>query len=188
MRIRKIAAGFVGLATCTTALAQGSFNFDDIPGIDQQPIVVVDINPMMIGFLRNMAEAADPDPDAPSIFAGLRGIKLRVYNATESNSEFSSFIQRAAGLLDAEGWQQVASVQDEGSSVRLYVKLTEEDFSGLTAMVMDGTEAIFINIDGSINAAELGRIMQQYGLEDVLGAMAPLPLPTGPQPPANGGN
>ena len=183
MRIRMITAGFMGLATCSVAFAQGSFNFDDIPGIDQEPIVRVDINPTMIGFFKGMLEAADPNPDpgTPSLFAGLRGIKLRVYSATNNSDEFSEFIQDTALSLEGQGWQSVMSVQDAGSSVRIHLKMTEDVVSGMTIMAMDGTETILMNIDGSISAAELGRLMMQFDVPEVIAAMPAFPA-TSPPP------
>ena len=114
MAIRKIAAGLAGLATCTAAMAQGSFNFDEIPGVDQEPIVAVDVNPVMIGFFRSMAAAANPD--APDVFSGLRSIKLRVYHADADAREFSTFIQDVAGRLEGQGWQRLAAVQARSSA------------------------------------------------------------------------
>jgi hypothetical protein len=173
MGIRKITAILVGLATCTAAVAQGSFNFDDIPGVDQAPLITLDVGPEMVAFFRNVSRGANPG--AADIFSGLRGIKLRVYDASETSREFSSFIQETARTLDAQGWLRVASVQDESSSVQFHLRMTEEDVSGMTVMVMDGTEAIFITIDGSINAVELGRIMAQYGMQDLMGSMPSMP-------------
>ena len=151
MAIRMIAAGLAGLATCTAAVAQNGFNFDDIPGIEQAPSIAVDVNPVMMGFFRSAAQAADPD--AADVFAGLRSIKLRVYHADEDSREFSTFIQNVAGRLEGQGWQRLASVQDEGSNVQFHMQMTEELVTGMTIMVLDGQEAIFINIDGSISAS-----------------------------------
>jgi hypothetical protein len=188
MGIRKITAGLLGLAACTAAVAQGSFNFDDIPGVHQDPIVSVDVNPIIIGFVRSMLTAAG-DPATAELLSGLRGIKLRVYHAAENSREFSSFIQGAGGRLEALGWQQVMSVQDEHSSVQWHLQMTEEAVSGMTVMVMDDTEAIFINIDGSINATDLGRIMAPFvNMPDVLGAMPEMPSPARPPAPASNGN
>ena len=178
MGFRRITAGLAGLATCTVAMAQGSINFDSIPVIEQQPIFTVDLNPVLIGFLRSAAEAADPD--APDLFAGLRSIKLRVYPVSESGREFSTFIQRVAGQLEGQGWQSVASVQGEGSNARFLVQMTEEMVNGMTVMVLEGDEAIFINIDGSISAADLGRLMEQWDIPmEAIGAMT---IPTTPAP------
>ena len=188
MRIRLVTAGLVGLATCAAAFAQGSFNFDDIPGIEEEPIVRVDFNSAMINLFRQFLDGANPDPAAPTPFAGLRGIKLRVYDASQSGRELGEYIQDTAQMLEGQGWQSVMSVQDEGSNVRFMLQMTDEAVTGMTAMVMDGTEAIFINIDGPINAAELGLIMAQAGVGDRLDSIPAFPPATSPPAPANDGN
>ena len=182
MAIRMITASIVGLATCTGAFAQGSFNFDDIPGIDHEPSISVDINPTMMGFLRGMAEAADPN--APDIFAGLRSIKLRVYHAGENGAAFSRFIENVGGQLEGQGWQRLMVVQDEGSNMQWHLQMTEENVTGMTIMILEeeAEEAIFINLDGNVSAATLGGIIQKYGLQDVIG---PIPaIDPQSQPPA----
>jgi hypothetical protein len=176
----------VGLATCTAALAQGSFNFDDIPGIDEAPAVSVDVNPVMLGFFRTMA--AQASPETPDLFAGLRSIKLRVYDASTTGDEFSSFIQNTAGRLEAQGWQRLMAVQDEGSNMQFHLQMTEENVTGMTIMMLEESEAIFINIDGNISAAELGRLMNQLNIPEVIGAFPPMNFPSAPPPAPKDGN
>jgi hypothetical protein len=171
-------------------MAQGGLNFDDIPGIDLLPSVSVDVNPVMMGFIRTMAEAADPN--APDMFAGLRSIKLRVYDAAENGTEFSRFIQNVAGQLEGQGWQRLMAVQDEGSNMQFHLQMTEENVTGMTIMVLEDSgpgeaEAIFIVLDGNVSAETLGRIIQRYNLQDVLGPLPAMNFPS-PQPAAADGN
>jgi hypothetical protein len=185
-RIRKITAGLVGVVACTGAIAQGSLNFDEIPGIDQQPIVRVDINSIAIGFLKEILRFADPA--TADMLEGLRGIKLRVYHAGNDEDEFSDFISTVATRLDGSGWQQIMAVQDAGANVSIHMQMTEDAVSGMTFMAFDGEEAVFINIDGTINAADLGQIMAGLNLPDVLGSMPPIPPSAGQRTPVNGDN
>lgn len=186
MAIRKIAAGFVGLATCTAGMAQGSFNWDDIPGIEQEPMVAVDVNPVMMGFIRNMVPEAGPE--ATDIFEGLRSIKLRVYQASENGAQFSSFIQNVAGQLEGQGWQRLMAVQDEGSNMQFHLQMTEENVTGMTIMIFaeEEEEAIFINLDGNVSAETLGRIIERYNLQDVIGPLPPMNFPSASPAAADG--
>jgi hypothetical protein len=180
--IRTIIAGVFSLATCAGcngAVAQGGFNFDEIPGINQEPIVAVDVNSVAIGFVRAMAQ--EFDPATADMLQGLRGIKLRVYHAAEDNLQFNNFIQNVGERLENSGWQRVMFVQDEAASVRIHMQMTEQAVSGMTVMVFDGTEAVYINIDGTINAADLGKIMAQFNMHGVLQSMPPLPQSSAPR-------
>jgi hypothetical protein len=80
----------------------------------------------------------------------------------------------------------VVSAQDEGSKVRIHTQMTDQEISGMTVMVTDGSEAIFINIDGSISAEDLGRVMALLQVDDVLGSLTGLPAPR--RAPANAGD
>jgi len=184
MEIRRITAGLAGFAACSGAFAQGSFNFDDIPGIDHAPSLAVDINPTMMGFLRGMAEAADPD--APDVLAGLRSIKLRVYSAGGNGAQFSRFIQTIGGQLEGQGWQRLMVVQDEGANMQWHMQMTEENVTGMTIMILEEGEAIFINLDGNVSAATLGGIIQKYGLQDMIGPLPAMNFPSSPPAAADG--
>jgi hypothetical protein len=55
--------------------------------------------------------------------------------------------------------------------------MTDQEISGMTVMVTDGAEAIFINIDGTITAEDLGRVMAMMPVEDVFGSLRGMPMP-----------
>lgn len=174
MWIRTIIVASVGLGVGTSVPAQGLFNFDEIPGVNQEPAIRVDVGAVAIGFIRGMLAASDPA--TADILKGLRGVQLRVYHGPDNSRQFNSFIGTVSERLDAAGWQQMMSVQDEGSNVRIHMRMTEQEVSGLAVMVFDGAEAIFINIDGSVSAEDLGKVMSAFSH-----MTGPLPLPIPPR-------
>ena len=179
MMIRKIAAGCMVLVVSGTAVAQGSFDFDNIPGVNQEPAVVVDINPVMMQFFINTI--APLDPEGANILRGLRSIKMRVYREVENARQFNTFIDDVSDELGDEGWMPVVSTQDDESKVRIYMQMTGEEVSGMTVMLTGGTEAVFINLDGTVSAADLGAILAKLPVQDVLSAFplqSPMPMPT----------
>ena len=184
MWIRKISVFSVGFAASSVCFAQGLFNFDEIPGVSEEPAIRVDINSATIGFFRNMLGATDPA--TADILRGLRGIQLRVYHGTDNPRQLNQFIENVAQQLNASGWSQMMSVQDEDSNVRFHVRMTEEEASGLTVMVFDDGEAIFISIDGSVSAEDLGKVMSAFPM------MGPMPMlsfpPQSASPPQQQGN
>lgn len=178
MTIRKIIIGVCVVVASHSAAAQGAFDFDDIPGIDDAPIAAVDISPVMLGFIRAALNGVEPETAA--MLQDLRSIRLRVYNASNNTRQFSSFMDNVTEELEDNNWQQVMMVQDEGSNVRVHMQMTESEVTGMTVMLIDGSEAVFINIDGSISAENLGKVMATMQAH---GMMPPLALPI---PPANG--
>jgi hypothetical protein len=61
------------------------------------------------------------------------------------------------------------------------MQMTESHVSGLTLMAFDGAEAVFLNIDGTVSAADLGRVMAAFNQGDIFSGM---PLPSTPPAPA----
>jgi len=190
--IRKIICGCTLLTVGSVAVAQGAFDFDEIPGIDQAPVIRIDINPVMMRFIETTIRGSDPA--GADMLKGLRSVKLRVYHTgTEGNERqlaentrrINGFIDNVTEELEDSGWQPVVAAQDEGSKVSMFMQMTEEAISGLTVMASDGTEAIFMNIDGTISADDLGRVMSMLPVKDVLGSFPMPPVPGSPPRPAS---
>lgn len=173
--IRKIVTGTLVVVFSGSAVAQGSFEFDEIPG--EEPALVVDFNPVMLSFLRTMM--TESNPEGAELLSGLRSIKMRVYSNVDNATRFNNFIADVTEELEDEGWMPVVSGQDEGSNVRIHMQMNAEEVLGMTFMVNDGSEAFFINIDGTLTAADLGRIMALPPVQQALGGMG---LPGGAVP------
>lgn len=175
MWIRTIIMGGFALAASGTAVAQGAFDFDHIPGIDEEPTVSVDLNSVMLGFVKAML--TNVDPATAEILDGLRSIRVRVYNDTDKTRQFSDFMDDMSAQLESAGWQRAVLVQEEGSKVRIHMHMTEQEVTGMTVMLFDGDEAVFINIDGTISAEDLGRMMATLQSR---GMMPPIPAVPAP--------
>ncbi|MGW8368062.1 MAG: DUF4252 domain-containing protein [Gammaproteobacteria bacterium] len=169
MWIRKISGGVVLLGICAGASAQGYFDFGEIPGVSEQPKVDINLNEVLLGFVLNSVGAQNPE--AADFLRGLHGVRVRVYETLRNSDQVGDFIDDASGTLEAQGWQRVVYVQDEGSKVRIYLQMTEEEVSGMTVMVVDQSDAIFMNIAGSIEPDKLAALASHFGAGDALGAM-----------------
>lgn len=172
--IRKISLGFVCLVATAMANAQGTFNFDDLAGLDGEPVMTIDINPVMLAFVRTMLHQADPA--TADVLNGLRSLSLRVYRNGGSRRSYDSFIEDATEELEDSGWQRMMFVDDEESKVRIHMRMTAEEVSGMTLMVYDGTEAFFLSVDGSVSAADIGKVMAALNTH-VPGGMSGIVMP-----------
>lgn len=147
--------------------AQGAFNFGAIPGLPAEPNVQVDLGPALLGFA---AEAArQSDPGAGDLIAGLRAISVRVYEEVADLPAVEAFVDDTSSTLEQSGWDRVVFVQDGTDKVRIYARVEGNEMAGMTVMVLDSSDAVFINIDGRINPTQLGRIAGAMGFGDVLG-------------------
>ena len=164
------------LAITTTANAQGYFSFDDIPGVDAEPSVEVDLNPALLGFVNEAAKGVDGD--VAQALAGITNIRVRVYEGIGNDiGAMLKFVEDTSTRLEREGWHRVVKVNEDGEQVRVYMKpLTPGNGSppgsigGLVVMVTDegaSDESVFINVAGIIQPEQLGRIAGQVGMNGI---------------------
>lgn len=160
------------LALAGTASAQGYFEFGQIPGISGEPTVQIDLSGAMLAFIN--AAATEADPSAAEALKGIEGVRVRVYETIENEQAVLDFIDDTSGTLERAGWQRAVYVQEGTEKVRIYTKVDQQQMTGLTLMVYDG-EAVFINVAGSIDPAQLAKLLGGFGtngLNSILGGAA----------------
>jgi hypothetical protein len=164
MSVRAVLFGGLMLVAAS-ANAQGVFSFDDVP-LDGEPTVEVNMGPEML----NLLAGATQVPGAPGAGAldGITNVRVLVYeNIDESMQEVLSFVDSTASRLDADGWHAVVRVREEGEQVRVYMKPgANGTLAGITVMVTDSSsrEAVFLNVAGAIQPAQLGQIASTIGM------------------------
>jgi hypothetical protein len=160
------------LSSSAYAQSGGYFDFAQVPGLGDHPQVQIDLNEAMLRFI---GVASGNDPEIASTFAGIKNVRVLVYEELEDPAAVFAFVEDSSGKLEAAGWQRIVYVEDEGDKVRVYAKLEGEKMVGMTVMVVgddsidgvstDPGDAVFINIAGDIDPAKLGRIASQMGVE-----------------------
>jgi hypothetical protein len=171
------------LAANSCAMAQGYFSFDDIPGLDSEPTVEIDLGPELMRFFDGAANGAHT-------FTGLEGItnvRVRVYeDLGDTQADLLKFVEDTSRTLERDGWRSVVRVNEDGERVRIFMKLASSGanaggIEGLTVMVVDtggADEAVFINVAGDIQPEQLGRIAAHVGMNgifDMVPGAAPRP-------------
>ncbi len=167
MRIGKLLLIAAALGAAWTAAAQGDFDFGQIPGVPAQPSVQIDLNPALLSFAA--AAAGETDPALAELMRGLRNVRVRVYEELEDPAAVNSFVEEASGTLESSGWQRMVFVQDDDAKVRVYARTIGDEIDGMTVLVLDSSEAVFVNIDGRIDPRQLGRLAGAMGFAGVLG-------------------
>lgn len=159
---------FLVTALAATAVsAQGAFDFSKLRGLPSEPTVQVDLPAAMLSFVTQAA--GQTDPAAAKALAGIRGVRLRVYEDLDETAPVLDTIEQATRMLESEGWERMVYVNDGDDKVRMYVKLGDQKLTGMTVMVFDGGgEAVFVNIDGTIEPATLGQIASRFGMGGML--------------------
>lgn len=159
MFTKQLAVAGLALGACTAVNAQDYFDFGRIPGVPEQAAVQVDLNPMMIGLFGAAARAENPA--VADLLAGIDGVRVRVYRAIDNVAEISGFIDGVSSRLESASWERVVSVEDE-ARVRVYIRGDSETVTGITAMIVSGTEAVFVNVAGAINGEQLAQAVASF--------------------------
>ena len=181
LRVKTLAVFAAAAAFANVAQAQGYFDFGRIPGISSEPTVQIDLGSAMLAFVNAAASASDPA--AADALAGVQGVRVYVYETVEDTKAVLDFIDDTSGALERDGWERTVFVQEADEKVRIYTKLDQAQVTGLTVMVFDGGgEAVFINVAGRINPAQLGQLMNAAGMGGVFGALGGKPEATGNNP------
>lgn len=190
----KTALKWVGLlAASATAQAQGEFSFGEIPGLDVEPTVEIDLNPAMMGVLGAAAQGADPQ--AASALAGITSVRVYVYEGIGDGLQaVLAFVDKTSAALEGAGWHAAVRVREQGEQVRVYMKpsaptagVAAGTLDGITVMVTDsgaGDEAVFVNIAGKIRPEQLGKVVGSFGMGGVLNGVPGL---GGQESPPNAG-
>jgi len=171
------------LAFSSSTHAQGYFPFDDIPGLDSEPTVQIDLDPELMKLFGSAAKGADEE--VASVFAGITNVRVRVYEdiADGATAGLLKFVEDTSRTLERDGWKSVVRVNEDGERVRIYMKLAAGGASagkieGITLMVVDtggGSEAVFINVAGDIEPERLGRIASGIGMNGMFDMVPGLP-------------
>jgi len=160
----------LAVAACgllSSALAQ-DVRVDTIPGVETEPHVQSDPRPAQRTFVGDAARLSDPR--AADMIAALRGIKVRVYERLADPAATQSFVDSTAQTLEQSGWERVVFVQDGDDKVRVHALVEGDQMVGMTFMIVDSSDAVFISIDGQIDPAQLGRVAAAMGFGDVIGS------------------
>ena len=165
------------------AHAQGYFPFDEIPGLDSEPTVQIDLDPQLMSMFGAAAKGADQG--AASALEGITNVRVRVYEniAAGAQDGLLKFVEDASRTLESDGWKPVVRVSEDGERVRIFVKpaaagANAGTLEGLTVMVVDtggASEAVFINVAGVIRPEQLGSLAAQVGMNGMFDMVPGVP-------------
>ena len=175
---RTIAVGAMLLACSLHQPAVAQTAIEDDPGYVEFSVLseLVDMEPhieirLKGSLLRLAAEASRiEDDELADMLLGLRAIYVEGYKLGRGYGEQAEQLRSAARSLTKDleysGWDRVAKIREDDSEVHIFVKERGEAIEGLTAMVIDENgEAIFVNIVGEIDPAEIGRIGRKLDIK-----------------------
>jgi len=141
----------------------GYVDFGDLGNIFGEPTVQISVGASLLSLVGSLS--ASEDPEAAEMFKRLNGVRVNVYENTEIPAEGLDLVKNVSQQLSGAGWESVVTVNSEEEQVRIFMKLNDEVVQGITVMVVEATEAVFVNVIGDISPAELEKVMDNFDVE-----------------------
>lgn len=130
--------------------------------------IEVNLRGTLLNFIASTSESSESD--FASLVRRLKSIQVRGFpmNAT-TQDEVIQRLDAFSDRLESQGWQRVVYIRDEGERVNIYVRPEGDAIAGLTVMTadLDDNETVFINIVGSINPEQIGKIGRGLNIESL---------------------
>ena len=152
------------LASAPGYVSIDSFGFDD-----DQLKVDVSVKGALLAML--VEATKDKDEAFSQLVSKLLSIRVQIVNLQDGQGDaVKSKFADMAKQLDSNAWERVVRVRDNGERVDTYLRIVENKIVGIVVMVVDpGDEAIFLNIVGEIDPAQIGRIGRKFHIKELEG-------------------
>lgn len=142
----------------------GYVDFGRLDAIYGEPRVMINIGGPLMKLLAAAASASE-DPEAAAMMKGLEGVRVNVYDTAGNTEPAMAMMLDAKAALEAEQWLPIVQVREEGENVQMFTRLDGEMMQGMAIMVVNEEEAVFLNILGNIDPAQVGRVMEQLNVD-----------------------
>ena len=144
--------------------AQGYVDFENLDFFkDIEKKVEVSIKGSLLKFVSKAS--AQNDPELSQLLENLKLIKVDVFPMDKTTtSEVESAINRISKELESKNWERMVRVKDAKQRVEIYNQFIGDQLSGLVVMAVSDDEAVFVNIIGNIDPAQLGKLGDKFGI------------------------
>ena len=145
----------------------GYVDFGDLSAAYGDPKITINLGGTMLGFVGMMSSSESPETS--EMISKLKGIRVQIYTLDENTDAARDQFGKTKSSLKSSGWEPIVQVNEDDEQVLVYMKMIEGDMEGMTVMVVDEEEAVFVNIIGQLNPAELGKVMDSFDVDVDLG-------------------
>jgi len=141
----------------------GYVDFGQLSEIFGEPSVQISVGESLLGLVGSLS--ASEDPEAAELFNRLNGVRVNVFETTSMPSGAIGLIKDTSAQLSELGWEPVVTVNSQDEQVRIFMMINNDRVEGITVMTVEETEAVFVNVIGSISPDELGKVMNNFDID-----------------------
>lgn len=138
----------------------GYVDFGDLSASYGEPKITINLGGTMLNFVGMMSSSESPETS--DLISKLKGIRVQIYAIDENSDAAKSQFGKTKSQLKSGGWEPIVQINEDDEQVLVYMKMTEGHMEGMTVMVVDDDEAVFVNVIGQLNPAELAKVMDKF--------------------------
>lgn len=140
----------------------GYVEFGELNSVFGEPTVQVAVGESLLGLIGSLS--ASQDPEAAELFKRLNGVRVNVYETSQMADGAVDYVKDVSSQLSGLGWESVVTVNSADEQVRIFMKIDDDKVLGITVMAVEENEAVFVNVIGDINPAQLGKVMDNFDI------------------------
>lgn len=140
----------------------GYVDFGELTQVFGDPTVQISVGESLLGLVSSLS--ASEDPEAAELFKRLNGVRVNVFETENMADGAIDLVKDVSGKLNTLGWEPVVTVNSQDEQVRIFMMIRDGKVQGITVMAVEETEAVFVNVIGSINPEELGKVMDNFDI------------------------
>lgn len=141
----------------------GYVDFGDLSTTYGEPKITINLGGTMLNFVGMMSSSESPE--TAELISKLKGIRVQIYETDENVEAAKEQYSKVKSNLKSSGWEPIVQINEDDEQVLVYMKMDGGNMEGMTVMVIDGEEAVFVNIIGQLNPAELGKVMESFDVD-----------------------
>jgi len=141
----------------------GYVDFGDLSSMYGEPKIIINLGGTMLNFVGMMSSSESPE--TADLISKLKGVRVMIYAIEEKAEAAKSQFSEVKSKLKSSGWEPIVQVNEDDEQVLIYIKMAGDNMEGMTVMVVDEEEAVFVNVIGQLNPAELGKVMEALDMD-----------------------
>ena len=146
----------------------GYVDFGDLATTYGEPKITINLGGSMLNFVSAMTSSENPETS--EMISKLKGIRVQVFSTEdiEGAANLDSTMKKFSSVsknLKSSGWEPIVQITEDDERVLVFMKMQSGNMEGMTVMVVDGEEAVFVNIIGQLNPDELGKVMDTFDVD-----------------------
>jgi len=138
----------------------GYVDFGDLSTTYGEPKITINLGGTMLNFVGLMSSSESPETS--EMISKLKGIRVQIYNLDKNIDAARSQFGETRSRLKSTGWEPIVQINEDDEQVLVYMKAVDGNMEGMTVMLVDDDEAVFVNVIGQLNPSELAKVMDKF--------------------------